>query len=293
MLPYVRLRRPTRLAILAVVLAVPLVTAGAAIAGGSMSLPTFVPKTADQVTNLDILRLQLKGYYGTPAAAIGMAACDWDLAPAADSNYAAEAAGVAADGARWLSSGRRATSNATRAIVLDVDDTALANWNYELCSNWAFDTGSYVQFVTQQRFPPVPGMVAMASQAAARGYAVFYVTGRDASQEAPTLGNLTRDGIGFDAGFPEPTTLPDGEDGLFVRPAVGSYPAYLDMPQFCAAAIAAHATCPTVRFKSGVRAHLEDLGFEIVANFGDQPSDLNGGFADKTFRMPNPNYYLP
>jgi hypothetical protein len=26
---------------------------------------------------------------------------------------------------------------------------------------------------------------------------------------------------------------------------------------------------------------------------GDQFSDLLGGFADKTFKMPNPNYYLP
>jgi hypothetical protein len=30
-----------------------------------------------------------------------------------------------------------------------------------------------------------------------------------------------------------------------------------------------------------------------VANFGDQFSDLNGGFAERTFKMPNPNYFLP
>jgi hypothetical protein len=35
------------------------------------------------------------------------------------------------------------------------------------------------------------------------------------------------------------------------------------------------------------------VGFDIVANFGDQFSDLNGGFSDKTFKMPNPNYFLP
>lgn len=52
-------------------------------------------------------------------------------------------------------------------------------------------------------------------------------------------------------------------------------------------------SCPTIRYKSGVRAHLEDLGWDIVANFGDQFSDLTGGFADKTFKMPNPNYFLP
>jgi predicted secreted acid phosphatase len=263
-----------------------------AVAGGAMSVPTFVPKMADQVTNLDILRSQIKNYYGTPTAAAG-AACNKDLAPAADGNYAAEAASVAADGGRWLSTGDRATSNAMKAIVLDVDDTTLATWNYELCSNWAFDPVTNGQFVTDQRFPAVPGMVAMANQAAADGYAVFFLTGRGQAQEAATLGNLTHDGIGVDAGFPAPTTLTNGEDGLFTKPPVGSYPAYLDKPEFCAASIAANRSCPTIQYKSGVRAHIEDLGYDIVANFGDQFSDLTGGFADKTFKMPNPNYYLP
>ena len=122
-----------------------------------------------------------------------------------------------------------------KAIVMDVDDTTLATWNYELCSNWAFDPVTNGQFVTDQRFPAVPGMVAMANQAAADGYAVIFLTGRGQAQEAATLGNLTHDGIGVDAGYPAPTTLTNGEDGLFTKPPVGSYPAYLDKPEFCAA----------------------------------------------------------
>jgi hypothetical protein len=35
------------------------------------------------------------------------------------------------------------------------------------------------------------------------------------------------------------------------------------------------------------------VGDEIVGNFGDQFSDLVGGAADKTFKLPNPNYFLP
>ena len=292
MLPRPRFARPTRVTTLIVVTALSLSMTAVAVAGGAMSVPTFVPKMADQVTNLDILRSQIKNYYGTPTAVAG-AACNKDLAPAADGNYAAEAASVAADGGRWLSTGARANSNAMKAIVLDVDDTTLATWNYELCSNWAFDPVSNGQFVTDQRFPAVPGMVAMASQAAADGYAIIFLTGRGQAQEAATLGNLTHDGIGVDAGYPAPTTLTDGEDGLFTKPPVGSYPAYLDKPEFCAASIAANRSCPTIQYKSGVRAHIEDLGYDIVANFGDQFSDLTGGFADKTFKMPNPNYYLP
>ena len=38
---------------------------------------------------------------------------------------------------------------------------------------------------------------------------------------------------------------------------------------------------------------IESLGYTIVGNFGDQFSDLLGGFSQKTFKMPNPNYFLP
>jgi hypothetical protein len=31
----------------------------------------------------------------------------------------------------------------------------------------------------------------------------------------------------------------------------------------------------------------------MVANFGDRFSDLTGGFAERTFKMPNPSYHLP
>jgi len=126
---------------------------------------------------------------------------------------------------------------------------------------------------------------------AGEGYAVFYLTGRPQTQEDATRGNLTSDGVGVDAGYPAPTTLSNGEDGLFTKPAVADYPDYLKTA--CAAEIAAGKTCTTVHYKSATRAHIESLGYEIVGNFGDQFSDLEGGHADRTFKLPNPNYFLP
>ena len=35
------------------------------------------------------------------------------------------------------------------------------------------------------------------------------------------------------------------------------------------------------------------MGFRIIANFGDQFSDLKGGSADRAVKLPNPTYYLP
>ncbi len=94
---------------------------------------------------------------------------------------------------------------------------------------------------------------------------------------------------------PRPPLTTTGRPSTACSPSrrSGSYPAYLNKPEFCAAAIAANVSCPTIQYKSGTRAYIESLGYDIVANFGDQFSDLIGGFADKTFKMPNPNYYLP
>ena len=108
----------------------------------------------------------------------------------------------------------------------------------------------------------------------------------------------------IDAGYPMSTGLQTGHgatfnggttfaDGLFTKPVVGDYPTYLNQPQFCGPAITAGVSCATVQYKSGTRAYIESQGYNIVANFGDQWSDHEGGFTGQIFKMPNPNYYLP
>jgi predicted secreted acid phosphatase len=284
-----RLARSVSRARLVVVgaLALVLLSAGVAIGSSIQTVQIITPKTAEQVTNLDVLRLELKNYYGDPTGTGTFGA---------DSNYAQEAASVATDGDHWLASQATAQSPSNhKAIVLDVDDTSLTTWNYEIFSNWAFNSGTNATYVLGQLFPATPGMVAMATAAADEGYAVFFITGRPASQEAATLGNLTSDSIGVDAGYPAPTELWNGEDGLFTKPSTANN--YADYPDYllsaCATEISLSKSCTTIHYKSATRAHIESLGYDIVANFGDQWSDLIGGFADKTFKMPNPNYYLP
>ena len=46
-------------------------------------------------------------------------------------------------------------------------------------------------------------------------------------------------------------------------------------------------------FKAPQRAHIEDMGYTIIANVGDQPSDLDGGFSEQTYLLPNPFYRIP
>jgi predicted secreted acid phosphatase len=275
-------RRLPRLLVAALVAAVATIAAAVAIAADPQpAIQTSTPKSESNITNIDVLRQQIRNYYGDPLGTGTFGN---------DSNYANEASSAAAAGARWLSA-RSDAVKGEKAIVLDVDDTTLATWNYEIFSNWAFNPTTNATFVLGQLFPAVPGMVQMVSDAAGEGYAVFYLTGRPQTQEDATRGNLTSDGVGVDAGYPAPTTLSNGEDGLFTKPAVADYPDYLKTA--CAAEIAAGKTCTTVHYKSATRAHIESLGYEIVGNFGDQFSDLEGGHADRTFKLPNPNYFLP
>ncbi len=319
--------RRMSIAVVAIVLSV----VGAGVAYSAVVTPaitTITPVHSDQMTNLDVLRQQIKNYYGAPLAAAGPKGT-WADVLNNKSNYAREVRAVAAKGADWLAA-RSHAKIAKRAIVLDVDDTTLTTWNYELFSNWDYNPGTNAVFVglttdtatppvttfTGNMFPPTPGMLAMVRKAHDLGYAIFWITGRGDSQHQATIANLVSDTVaglpditsvtysGFtvpevDAGYPMPTAVDIGHggftDGLFTKPPVGSYPAYLDKPQFCAPFI--HATtpvsCPTIQYKSGTRAYIESLGYKIVADFGDQFSDLKGGFADKTFKLPNPNYFLP
>jgi hypothetical protein len=46
-------------------------------------------------------------------------------------------------------------------------------------------------------------------------------------------------------------------------------------------------------FKTPIRVKIERAGYTIVANMGDQPSDLQGGHAEKKFLLPDPFYRVP
>jgi hypothetical protein len=42
-----------------------------------------------------------------------------------------------------------------------------------------------------------------------------------------------------------------------------------------------------------VRREIIAQGFQIIANLGDQASDLAGGCAERGFKLPNPFYFIP
>jgi hypothetical protein len=90
--------------------------------------------------------------------------------------------------------------------------------------------------------------------------AVFFITGRRENTRAHTESNLKREGY---------TTWA----GVVLKPDA--------------------STDTTVQYKSGARATIEGQGYRIIANVGDQYSDLAGGHEDIGFKLTNPFYFLP
>ena len=174
-------------------------------------------------------------------------------------------------------------------MAFDADDTTL--WNYDLEDNvmhFVFSPAAQQVWITGHLMPAVPGMVALVKAAKGAGCAVFGITGRPTSQQADTIANLTEKGYVDAANQPLFTAA-----HFFTKGAVTSNASSASIPSQPWVDCGADNACSTIEYKSGTRAHIEDQGFDIVGNFGDQYSDLIGGYADHVFKVPNPTYYLP
>ncbi len=263
---------------LAAVLGSLVLVSGSATATGSaphVPPPPTAPTSADQIQNIDQVKTAIKAYYGdTVTATTDPVNHTTTLHEAsATGAYAKEMAGIEATAEKYLDHPRQNTqhpvSSGTKAILLDIDDTTLSTYDYEIYSNFVYTPATNAAFVNNAVFPPTPGMPALVKEAANEGYAIFYLTGRPVAQQSGTVTNLTN------AGYPVDLTK------LYLKDVKAEW------LSSCA------PSCTTDQYKSLTRQHIESLHYDIVANFGDQYSDLVGGFADRTFKLPNPMYFLP
>ncbi|GHF35065.1 hypothetical protein GCM10010218_15300 [Streptomyces mashuensis] len=238
-----------------------LYTAGAASADHS------VPRSDKEIPNLTQVEEKIKAYYGDTVDAKGQHYAS------PRSSYAKQVADIEKKAKAQLEKAvRNHKGKAKPAIVLDVDDTTLLTYNYELQQGFHFTPESQDAYLKSTDMAPVFGMPQLVNWAQSKGITVFFVTGRDEHQRDWSVRNLKN------AGY-----KPAADTEHFFLKNKKNPPAYLP----CG------ATCTTVEYKSGTRKHIESKGYDIVANFGDQYSDLQGGYADHTYKLPNPMYYLP
>jgi predicted secreted acid phosphatase len=200
-----------------------------------------------------------------------------------DGKYNEDIAAVMAEATRHVL--RRAGEVTNPAVVLDIDETSLSNWDNLKADDFGFIEGGTCPVPLQDKMPC--GFNAWIDQAKAPeikstleffnairskkddsgkvvvpNIAVFFITGRRDKQRGATLWNLDRAGFKGWAGV---ATRPDDQHGSIVP------------------------------FKSGERIKIKK-DYTILANIGDQDSDLedpNGITAECSFKLPNPYYFIP
>ena len=143
------------------------------------------------------------------------------------------------------------------AVVLDIDETSLSNYEELNAANFSGAQGALVLAITSADSPAIAPTLDLYRRARAMNVSVFFVTGRLPGLEGLTRQNLTS------AGYTDVA-------GLYMKPS----------------------DLATIAFKSASRADIESQGYRIIVNVGDQESDLTGGGADRTYKLPNPFYFI-
>ncbi len=190
-------------------------------------------------------------------------------------DYDNEVATAVTEAREWVA--RRAPDVTKPAIVLDIDETSLSNWEQihhndfgyipggacDLKSTSACGQREWELSANAVALKPTLELFALAKAIKGKdgsAVAVFFISGRgdDPVEKAGTEWNLRK--VGY-----------EGWTKLYLRPK-GQ---------------------PTADFKIAAREAIEAEGYTIIANLGDQLSDLAGGSAERCFKLPNPFYFIP
>jgi predicted secreted acid phosphatase len=144
------------------------------------------------------------------------------------------------------------------AVVVDIDETTISN--YGCLDDADFELTGLADCTVNTKGTAIPGARPFITFAQRRKVAVFFVTGSRDAIRSLRLKGLAKIGVR------KPFTL-------VTRP---------DMDE----------RDSVVPFKAGERRKIERRGFRILVNVGDQRSDLSGGHARRTVKLPNPVYLI-
>ncbi len=172
--------------------------------------------------------------------------------------YLRAIAAVATPADTWLvERAAKRTPGERLAVVFDLDETLLYNWPHIDSLGLGYTSAAWEAWVAAGKAPPIEPVRVVYRTARRLGLEVIYITGRRERQRPGTEKNIRA----IDCGeFAELVMKPDDWKGT------------------------------SAEFKTAARARLAAKGFAIIANVGDQDSDLTGGHAERTFKLPNPFY---
>ena len=186
--------------------------------------------------------------------------------------YDGEVAGVLQEARDWVQ--WRASYARNPALVLDIDETSLSNWKVLYQNKFTYVAGGPCNFSKgsvcgqraweqSARAPAIKSTRDLFNAASREHVTVFFVTGRAENTvgRRATERNLRLAGYG-------------GWKRLYMRTKKFDDPS-------------------VAPFKTWARSDIEARGYTIIANVGDQWSDLMNGHSEHIFKVPNPFYFLP
>jgi acid phosphatase len=203
---------------------------------------------AERILNLDDLKKQVKEYHACTCTC-GCYAKDLD-----------HQADVAIE---FLKSRVKSNKGGKKlALVLDIDETALSNWEEMQKADFAYDSKAFNAWVETAAAAAIPGTLRLYKEAQSLGVSVFFLTGRPEEQRTATERNLRSQGF---ATWQQLMLRSTEQKGLSAE-----------------------------AYKSAERATIVAQGYTIVESVGDQWSDLKGKpEAEYSVKYPNPFYLIP
>jgi predicted secreted acid phosphatase len=144
------------------------------------------------------------------------------------------------------------------AVVFDIDETTLTNLPLILANDFGYIPKSWDSWLAEGHTAAIIPVQTVYDTAVRARVDVFFITSRPESVRASTEKNLRE--VGYDT-WTKIFYMPVTEQRVRIA-----------------------------RYKTEVRRKLTQEGYVIIANVGDQKSDLDGGYAERTYKLPNPFY---
>jgi predicted secreted acid phosphatase len=160
------------------------------------------------------------------------------------------------------------------AIVLDIDETSLSNWQLDLDDKFEYVPAHWKDWYRKAQAPAIESVRKLFRKAVENKVDVFFITGRGTVDLKETEADLLAAGYTNEPNA-KPTERHKGWTFLYTR---------------------ADAIGTTAEYKARMRADIETGTWKerIILNLGDQLSDMQGSpMAEVSIKLPNPFYYIP
>ena len=146
------------------------------------------------------------------------------------------------------------------ALILDIDETSLSNYSSIIERDFTGNRDIIHRDIIKAKAQAIEPIKHLFNFAKAHHVDIFFVSGRFESEKQATVKNLHEQGYhGWKQIFFKTDQYHQGPNAL-------------------------------EHYKTLSRKTVAEQGYTILANVGDQESDLQGGYALRTFKLPNPFY---